>query len=31
MALASDLVTETDQAVEMMVSMSLKSKYPDYE
>ncbi|MCJ1303581.1 hypothetical protein MMC08_006391, partial [Hypocenomyce scalaris] len=28
---SSDLVTETDQAVEHMVSTSLKSTYPDYE
>ncbi|KAI9881634.1 MAG: hypothetical protein M1830_000199 [Pleopsidium flavum] len=28
---SSDLVTETDQAVEKMVSTALKSKYPDYE
>lgn len=28
---AADLVTETDQAVEEMVSKSLRSKYPDYE
>lgn len=28
---ASDLVTETDQAVEHMVSTSLKSAYPSYE
>jgi myo-inositol-1(or 4)-monophosphatase len=27
---ASDLVTETDEAVEKMVSSTLKSKYPDY-
>jgi len=27
---SSDLVTETDKAVEDMVSSSLKSKYPDY-
>ena len=27
---ASDLVTETDKAVEDMVSSSLKSTYPDY-
>ena len=27
---ASDLVTETDKAVEDMVSSSLKSKFPDY-
>lgn len=29
-ATASDLVTETDKAVEDMVSKSLKDKYPDY-
>lgn len=29
-AAASDLVTETDKAVEDMVSSSLKSKFPDY-
>jgi len=28
---SADLVTETDQAVEKMVSTSLKEKYPDYE
>ena len=28
---SSDLVTETDKAVEDMVSSSLKSKYPDYK
>ena len=27
---ASDLVTETDKAVEDMVSSSLKSRFPDY-
>lgn len=27
---AADLVTETDKAVEDMVSNSLKSAYPDY-
>ena len=27
---AADLVTETDQAVEAMISSSLKQKYPDY-
>ena len=27
---ASDLVTETDKAVEDMVSSSLKAKFPDY-
>lgn len=26
-----DLVTETDQAVEKMVSMTLKEQYPDFE
>ncbi|MCJ1410028.1 hypothetical protein MMC19_004113 [Ptychographa xylographoides] len=28
---SSDLVTETDQAVEVMVSSALKSRYPSYE
>ncbi|KAK4570532.1 hypothetical protein LTR86_002612 [Recurvomyces mirabilis] len=28
---SADLVTETDQAVERMVSTSLKEKYPDFE
>ncbi|KAI9681423.1 MAG: hypothetical protein M1817_002707 [Caeruleum heppii] len=28
---SADLVTETDQAVEKMVSTSLKTKYPDYK
>nr|KMM68805.1 inositol monophosphatase 1 [Coccidioides posadasii RMSCC 3488] len=28
---SSDLVTETDRAVEQMVSKALRSKYPDYE
>lgn len=28
---SADLVTETDQAVERMVSSSLKEKYPDFE
>lgn len=28
---SADLVTETDQAVEKMVSTSLKEKYPDFE
>lgn len=28
---SADLVTETDQAVEKMVSTSLKDKYPDYQ
>lgn len=27
----ADLVTETDQAVEKMVSTALKEKYPDFE
>lgn len=27
---AADLVTETDQAVEKMVSTTLKDKYPDF-
>ena len=29
--IAVDLVTETDQAVERMVSKRLRSRYPDYE
>jgi len=29
--LAADLVTETDKAVEDMVSSTLREKYPDYE
>lgn len=28
---SADLVTETDQAVESMVSTSLKEQYPDYQ
>ena len=28
---SADIVTETDQAVEKMVSTTLKEKYPDYE
>jgi len=28
---AADLVTETDKAVEDMVSSTLREKYPDYE
>ena len=28
---SADLVTETDQAVEKMVSEQLSSKYPDFE
>lgn len=28
---SADLVTETDQAVEEMVSSSLRKRYPDYE
>ena len=28
---AADLVTETDRAVEVMITESLKSKYPDVE
>ncbi|EEP77712.1 conserved hypothetical protein [Uncinocarpus reesii 1704] len=28
---SSDLVTETDRAVELMVSTALRTKYPDYE
>jgi len=28
---SADLVTETDQAVEKMVSTSLKEQYPDFE
>lgn len=28
---SADLVTETDQAVEKMVSTELKAKYPDFE
>lgn len=28
---SADLVTETDQAVEKMVSTALREKYPDFE
>ena len=28
---SADLVTETDQAVEKMVSTSLRERFPDYE